>query len=353
MDDTTGIAGFSADTEILTRTQGWITFERLTCLDEVATRSSGGRFEWRHPERVRFCDYDGGVVHFHGRSLDVLVGPGNVMLHKADARGPERYALACQLAQKAMHRSREEAGATLVATSAWAGAEMASRIFPGVRRNKKGPAPRDFAITGDQYAAFMGAYIAEGSVATGRHFHKVSIAQTQGGKGYEEYRALLKEICGREPGRGGHQWQIYSRPLYEYLHPLGTARDKRLPPEVLELSRRQLEIFWHFYFLGDGSYEEHLTSRAQAVATASFAFAGQLQEIAQKIGSSASVRTYALRPNARVRATGAIHKLRLRATANPACAVRLVRYTGIIVTLSLPDGVVYVRRDGKPAWAGV
>ena len=46
MDDNSDVAGFSADTEILTRGQGWITFDRLTCLDEVegpSLASNSGR----------------------------------------------------------------------------------------------------------------------------------------------------------------------------------------------------------------------------------------------------------------------------------------------------------------------
>jgi hypothetical protein len=206
-------------------------------------------------------------------------------------------------------------------------------------------------MTGDHFAAFMGMYIAEGNATKTPRDWLVMISQTPGGKGYDEYREALTDIFGREPGKSnyGTTWVMHSRAMYDYLSPLGKARDKRIPQDVLGLSRRQLEIFWRYYFLGDGSYA---TGGQQVVATASKRMAGELQEIVQKLGWSAGARAEKTRANSLVKSAGIIYKLGVRKTACPAFSVDAVPYEGMIGHAAVPDGIVYVRRNGKPAWCG-
>ncbi len=347
-------AGFSADTEILTRTQGWVTFDKVTLDDEVATRSPDGRFEWHHPDSVGVERYDGHMVWFHGRSIDLLVTPGTMLPYHAEARSPQRVGMASDLLVKAAARARVSAGAVLVATSSWDAPDLSQKVFPGIRWSARGPTPRDVRMTGDQFAAFMGMYIAEGCATLTPNDHRVDISQTTPGKGYEEYRVLLRDIFGHEPGRGGNAWSLHLRALYEYMKPLGKAVDKWLPAEVMDLGKRQLEIFWRYYFLGDGSNESFPgRNDMQVAATASRQLAGQIQEIVQKRGFSGSMRKYALRPNELVKAEGFIFKVRVRKTSRPACPVSAISYRGVVAVAEVADRAVYVRRDGKPVWAGV
>lgn len=346
--------GYSADTEILTRHQGWVTFDRLTYLDEVATRSAEGRFEWQFARRVHWTSYQGEMVRFHGRVMDLHVTPNQRVLWSPDSRTPERGSPASAILERMAGRTRQRQGAFFFPTSIWDAPELAEKVFPGVRRTKMGPKPRDTRMTGDQFAAFMGMYIAEGSSTPRPHDWLVAIAQSVGGKGYQEYKALLTEIVGHEPGRTPSAWVLHSRPLYEYLRPLGKAIDKWLPDEVLNLSRRQLRIFWEYYFLGDGNYERHAngTDDGTAAGTASPVLAGQLQEVIQKLGWVSSVRKYQYKPNALVPRSGPIYKLRIRKAANPSCGLAGLAYTGMVGNAAVPNGVIYVRRDGKPAWCG-
>jgi hypothetical protein len=211
-------------------------------------------------------------------------------------------------------------------------------------------------MTGDQYAAFMGMYIAEGNTTPTPNDWLVAISQTPGGKGWVEYRELLTEIFGREPGKSsyGTVWVLHSRALYDELAPLGKARVKYVPADVMGMSRRQLEIFWRYYFLGDGSTERHhgICNDQQVPATASIRLAGQLQEIVQKLGYCASVRTYKTGATGLVKSEGVIYKARIRMTRCPAFAVDTLSYSGMTGSALTLNGIVYVRRDGVPAWAG-
>jgi LAGLIDADG-like domain len=348
--------GFSADTEILTR-RGWVTFDQLTYLDEVASRSPDGRFEWQHPERITWQRYSGEMIWFHGRKADLLVSPDLQMPWLTDSRCRVlHFSPAQEIMDRPTKPSRSNMAAFLIATSEWHAPDLTEKIFPGIRHSRKGPQPRDVSMTGDQFAAFMGMYIAEGSATrayggSGGVDWLTAISQTPNGKGYEEYRAVLIDIFGTEPGKSnyGTVWVLHLRALYDYLSPLGQAKLKRIPPDVLNLSRRQLEIFWRYYFLGDGSYCRDY----QIVATASKQMAGELQEIIQKLGWSAGVREEKTRANALVKSSGIIYKLGARTTVRPSCNIDAIPYTGMVGNTDTGIGPVYVRRNGQPAWAGL
>lgn len=351
------IQGYSADTEVLTR-RGWLTFDQVSMDDEIATRSPEKRFEWQRARTVTWAPYSGSMIGLHSRSLDILVTPHLQVLWCPDgaAFNRERVGEAWRFTGRAERTPRKRAIGRIPMVSEWDAPDVDEKVFAGIKRAAHGPKPLTIRMTGDQFAAFMGMYAAEGCVVKAENSWGVDICQMAAGKGYEEYRALLTEIVGQEPGRAGEQWRLYSRALYEYFAPFGKALDKWLPREVLDMSRRQLEIFWRYYFLGDGTYEKHVHKRtpdAQVVATASPQMAGQLQEVAQKIGYPCSVRKYKSRANALVRTEGTIYKLRVRTTIYPAFqVVAEAPYAGMVGCVRVANGIIYVRRDGKPAWCG-
>lgn len=348
--------GFSADTEILTRA-GWVTFDRLTCFDEVATRTPDGEFRWDYPERITWGRYDGEMVWFHGKKADLLVSPDLRMPWRADSRQEAlNFSPAREIMSRPNKRNRSRDAAFLVATSEWRALDLPGKVFAGTRHSKMGPRPHDVSMTGDQFAAFMGMYIAEGSSTRGAggrggDTYLVAISQTPNGKGYEEYRSALVDIFGGEPGKSsyGTVWVLYSRALHDYLSPLGKAKVKWIPPDVLDLSRRQLEIFWRYYYLGDGSYAYD----QQVAATASKRMAGELQEIIQKLGWSAAVRAEKTRPTALVKSSGLIYKLGVRKTVRPSCSIDAVPYSGMVGHADVTSGIIYVRHNGQPLWAGL
>ena len=87
------------------------------------------------------------------------------------------------------------------------------------------------------------------------------------------------------------------------------------------------------------------------VATASKALADGLQEIIQKLGWSAAIRSERTRPTSLVRASGLIYKLGVCHTPYPQGAVSRIPYDGMVGHVSVPNGVTYVRRGKRPAWA--
>jgi transcriptional regulator with XRE-family HTH domain len=408
-------SGYAIDTEILTR-NGWKLFAKLTDEDEVATRSESGLFEWQQPSARHACDYDGKLIRFASRGIGLLVTPNHRVLHtsghgsrpselvkradeceqlrsgamigtstwnapdlawfdvppcqsqgyvaidiqafrdRRDELGWTREQLAdkCGTTARAILRMELGTGTVHVATLPRIKAICEALRVPGDCAVKPDPLAR---ISGDDFAAFMGAYASEGCVSAGNRGHlRIFISQSPGSKGVESYRALLTRILGREPHYDGHSWVFYHEGLATYLRQCGhSAPEKRIPAEVLDLSARQLRIFLDFYRLGDG----WTTGNGEAFTTTSSVLAGQIQEVAQKIGLSATVYRRESKPRGRIRgrligSTYDRYDIFLRTTKRPRWTwTERVEYEGTVYCVSVPNGIIYVRRNGKAIWSGI
>ena len=375
---------YSEDTEILTR-DGWKLFRDLKRTEEVATRSEDGVFEWQQPTAYVDYPYAGPMVQFRGRSVDCLVTPDHRMLTTV---GPDGWSEANRVrnakgqfcghgdgkdgiqrewitpAQRLLERKQAGTGTDdrLVANSVWCGRELHKVVFTTTGQSfawadaaepvnaAYGPAirvdvrDRPVEMTGDQFAAFMGIYLSEGGLVhdSSKYDYKFTVSQTENGKGLAEYESMLQSLFGSvRCGKAG--WTIYRKALWRYLHQFGYAKDKFAPPELLEMSRRQLEIFWRYYWLGDGHEERHQSGTVQdVVATSSRRLADDFQEIVQKLGYSTSVRP----------AGDGCYRLRVRTTAHPEYNADEVGYSGRVYCVTVPNGIVYVRRNGNPIWSG-
>lgn len=343
----------SVDTEILTR-RGWLRYRDLADTDEFATRSPDGAFEWQRSLARTVQPYDGEMVWFHGRSMDCLVTPNHRVLWAKSGRNDSVEHIsradeveAWHLGTRISRTKKTRRNPTIVMTSTWDAPDVDEVVIAPQSRAGRGPAPRSITMTGDQYAAFLGMWISEGCLARGKNDWRVIVSQTRKGKGYQAYEDLLRDIFGRVPGKSGDSWAVSSRALYEHLSLLGhSAHTKRLPDLLLNTSRRQLEIFWHYYWLGDGSSEG---GESQTSYTVSEVLAGQLQEVLQKIGFHSSVR-FVKRETPHGISAG--YKIRVRRTARTEANVSRVPYVGNVWCVQVPNGTLYVRRNGHPCWTG-
>lgn len=359
-------AGFSADTEVLTRA-GWKPVTQATEDDEIATRSPDGLFLWRKPERAWTAPADGDLIHLSSRNTNLLVTPQTpvLYLHRLRRGGPdgsdaypERTITAAAAVGKRL---------SLVATSRWEPEKPAEHFFiaatpdPG-GRNRGDNFRCDLSASSSDFAAFMGMYLAEGSIeASSRAAYYIWIWQSYGGRGFAEYQALLDSMRGKPlpwVKKGG--WHFSHKALYEYLGKCGGhAWTKTVPREILDLSCADLERFWHYYWLGDGTL---MTSPGrkplEVIPTTSPVMAGQLQEIIQKLGAWSMIQVVDFTkylPKSAVGAKTAHLTYRLIRRASPVAFATTIApegWHGDVGYLDAGDSAIYVRRNFRPVWAG-
>jgi transcriptional regulator with XRE-family HTH domain len=208
-------------------------------------------------------------------------------------------------------------------------------------------------VSGDDWAAFMGAWLAEGSVSRNPR-PTIYITQSRSSKGYEAFKRLLTRILGREPAYNGQSFYFRHAGLAIYLDKLGHSSQKFIPTLVKEeFSSRKLEIFWNFYWLGDGD------ASRQRISTSSRQMANDLQIIAQQMGRWASISVYEPKSIGRLpggRFIKAEHAFPKYVVARHDYTLATWKaqeeaYTQKkVYCVSVPNESLYVRRNGLPVW---
>jgi len=336
---------YSEDTEVLTQ-RGWKRFTDVDIeSDKFATRKPVTKeFQWQKATGINLQPYSGEMVHLQSRSIDCLVNPPHrVLLSKRN--GDERIVLAKELLESHIDGDR------IPIVSNWnEGKEIKTRVFSQITKRGGGFA---LEMTGDQYCAFMGAWLAEGHTAcSGR---VAGITQASDGKGFAAYWELVNniKIKGKAPSYDGKSIIVCNAPLGRYLSKFGHASEKYVPAEIMNATPRQIEIFLRYYALGDGS------KTAPVIYTSSRKMADQLQELVQKTGKSATIaeddrrgRKLKFDGNREGNTNHISYIVSMSDSKMRRFSVASEQYSGMIGCVSVPNGILYVRRNGKACWSG-
>jgi len=360
-------------TEILTR-RGWVGFPKLADGDEVATRSADGRFEWQKPTDHIAEPYNGDMVAFKSNSLDLLVTPDHRMLltyfpTKKHPRPKEFIKTAGEIVGKG--------GYMIPMRSSWEGRSPENFVLPAVSYTQRDRGPKgtfttvtrpELVIPMKTWVAFLGLWLAEGHVGGSKggarlqpgngkyaptRTYKVGISQAADSPYFGEMQELLDSLpfnwC-----RNTADWVCQDMRLHAYLVPLGNSFGKYIPEDIKDLSPEMLEILWAWACKGDG---HHYLGKSWHMLTASQRLADDWQEILQKCGRDASV-------SPRKPSDGGVIRGKLVTNCKPTWIVRertsplrtahgqVTPYEGMVYCVSVPNGVIYVRRNGRPAWVG-
>jgi len=225
----------------------------------------------------------------------------------------------------------------------------------------------DKFIDMDNWLEFFGFWMAEGWVSKTKELHQVGIAQVKD-NGYLSYMYDLLIKMGFNPKytKDKHQIRVFDKQLWEYLSNFGDAYEKFVPKDVLGLSPRQLTIFLDWFIKGDGHVENNKYTRTRAF-TCSPSLANDLQEIALKIGVSATItnrgkRTSEIKGRA---INNQYDSLVVNFTKHPNISKHnkntpLIKtedqynrhYKGNVYCVEVKNHIIYVRRNGKAMWIG-
>lgn len=347
-------ACYSEDTEILTRNRGWLRFNELSASDEVATRSEDGDFQWQLPTDHQAYNYKGKMVQFRSRDTDLLVTPNHRMLYQR-----KRYDLGYDHTTVGIKEAADIVGKDhyhLVTESHW----------DGVRPKKDSVQIGTQMVPLVDWLSFMGIYLSDGSCSgtksaqmLARRSKSVALSVPVGKRCHEAVKAL----CSRLPfdfhlSADGTNFLCYDISLWEELFPLGSSHTKYIPQWIKELPPSYLSILWEWSLQGDGQWKPTKSGRLfRELTTVSPRLAGDYQEILNKMGLSSNVRT---RPPSHsfTKGGGEIHgnyeTLVVSEMNSHGRALKghFVKYKGSVYCVSVPNGVVLVRRNGCAAWCG-
>lgn len=325
---------YDDQTEILTRRDGWKFFKDVSFEDEVLTRDLKGEMTWDFPTDIIKEPYVGDMIHLSGRNLDLVVTPNHRML--------------------ASHRTKQGFQPLAIHGAA----EFENRTYKVPRGG--GVLKQGISVPLER-ARLLGFVVADahvGKTAISFHLRK------------ERKISWLKEQTAGE---------IQSQANDTYGIPLGwdeeltrlarltydSAKDRVIPDEVLETwDGESVQAFLEGFLEGDGHQAEGRTT----ARTSSAKLAQQLQVAAILAGGAATVHgpfdygarsiasgfaktvkpsysvVFAADRHLEVR-VGWTHEERER-------QVQRKQYAGTVYCVTVPSGIVMVRRNGETAWSG-
>ena len=363
---------YDDETEVLTR-QGWTPWPKVDGTEVYGTLNpTTGELEYQQATQVFHGDYDGLMYRVRSEQVDLLVTPNHRMwVQRFDAqatkRGEQKFAI--EPAENLLHKRVKYQKAarwtgytpdsvTVPAITTkwlWRGREM-SRTHPAI------------AFPAEAFARFLGYYLAEGSVDRQR----IVLSQRPGpvrDRVADAVRAMGLRPYISDTGCAGVR--IWCTQLRSMLADLGHSHEKRVPALVQEWAPPTIRAFLQAMIEGDGT--THRSSNRGAIYTSSREMADDLQVLAIKAGWSANVRVDDRTGLERVLGTGQrFHDLlpcyvvslltrRLTPLVNhgrTAAPSRyhnaagyndgFERYQGRVHCVQVPNGLLFVRRNGKP-----
>src|SRR5579859_2754196 len=333
-------------TDVLTD-QGWKAWPEVTGQELFATRSRDGLLEYQPALRIVRKEYRGHMIGFEGMSLDLLVTPDHRVLTSTmttrAARAQPSFGL--RPAHSVLWRSHRH-----VATATWAGPTVDWLRFDDLNF-----APRPLL-------SLIGLFIGDGNLSGRSSEITFNLRNPRS-------IAFLQRVVADAGLELRPRGRAFAVPLGPELRALFRScydnnRDKVIPRNLLQLSPSLLEALYEGLLESDGSRVPRPSgSERQSYVTTSKALADEVQELALKLGRSASVRPHLGRPG-----DGHLgHKPRWRVTIYAArnsspglCRTRpeadnqmgVERYDGVIHCVEVPNSTLYVRRQGFPVWCG-
>ena len=333
---------YDDSTDVLTN-DGWKSWSAVTGEELFASRSPAGTLEYQPALRLVRKEYRGHMIGFKGSSIDLMVTPDHRVLTSTMTTRAGRASPSFSLgpAHAVLWRSHRH-----VATASWTGPSLDWWRYDGSR------------IPAASLLRLVGFFIGDGNLPASNHL----------GFNLRKHReiAFLERVaheCGLPLKCWGTKYAVQLGPeLRQLFARCYETREKVIPRPLLGLGPALLEALYEGLLESDGSRQVRFgMADRETFHTTSAALADQVQELALKLGRSASVRPhnhgdghYGRRPSWRVSIYADRNSrpalCRTRAEADEQMGVE--RYDGLIHCVEVPNGTLYVRRNGYPVWSG-
>jgi thymidylate synthase (FAD) len=335
---------FDDATEVLTHL-GWKPWPEVHGGELFATRSREGVLEYQHATHLVRKEFRGHMVGFKGASIDLLVTPDHRVLANTmttrEGRLTPTYRL--QPAHRVLWKAHRH-----TATAAWDGQVVETLEFDGIR------------VPAAPFLRLVGFFIGDGNLPGYANHLTFNLRKSR--------EIAFLERTAAEAGLEVKRWgSRYAIPVTQRMRSLFSAcymtREKVIPRRLLELSQPLLEALWEGLRESDGTVQPRPGADREVFSTTSRELADSVQVLALKLGRSASVRPHKVRPGdghygrkprwrVTVYAPRNTSPALCRTRADASSHMGVEQYDGLIHCVQVPNGTLYVRRNGYPIWSG-
>jgi len=331
------LACYSEDTEILT-SGGWKKYTEISDKEKVFTLNPKTQeIQIEQIQKKVVYPYKGKMYLLDSQQISQLVTPNHRMFIAKQVQGKWQWQV---------KEAREIYGRKfrVLKTGKWFGT----------------------AKTSEDYMALIGWYLAEGSPKTFRDGHYGITLSICTPKYIDEVMSLSRRLGYNPHRQKDGSVVIWNKELWKVCKPLGHANEKYIPESLKTESKENLQSLLFAYLKGDGWLQD-----SQWLAkTVSKRLADDIQEIALKSGFSANLRnlgkteSYSKKLGRTIKSKFDCWQISLiRKRCQPLFLGRTNKnrkrtieewkdYSGLVWCVSTNNGILYVRRNGKPCWSG-
>lgn len=341
---------YSSDTEVLTN-NGWKFFKDVGIEDMIFSLNP----ETKHPEFVKWKNfieyyYNGKMIQFKNKSLDLLVTPDHSIIYLNKSNGmimDNKFALDYQSTTGALYRS----------------SEYNNKDIPFIEIGKH-------LVNFDLFCEFMGYWLADGyTVSTRENVFGITQTKSYDLKTYAKIVELSKKLpfkfnCEKE------RISYRDKDMYNYLSEFGKTFDKYIPESIKNASQRQIKIFLDAFICCDGMVRKprefignhghrFISEKDERVYfTSSQRLASDLGELLVKIGKRPSYLIASKKGTESVFKNGTYKTnadcYRISECNGKTASVfnkMFIDYSDFVYDLELEKNhILYVRRNGKCVW---
>lgn len=353
---------FDDQTEILT-INGWKKFEDVLPGEEVGTLNpQTNAFEWQAPYDYTKQDYEGEMLHFKARSVNLMVTPNHRLWARRyepslgrskNVKHPEKARKWIEDTELEWHFLEAQEIATYKgnvrqkwqmrkSVEKWVGSALGETFEIPYRHPKKYasfPIKHIGSVSTNDVLRLIGWYVTEGHIREG----VISICQSKrvSPENHGEITSLFKRL-GFNPhvgGRDNKDIRVGSVELAEFLtSQCGSgSRNKYLPMWLKNLPPEKLQIVFDVMVKGDGWNRK---PNGWGYKSISPRLLSDFGEIAIKLGYAVNFH----------KDTCYVSQEQVFPTINKKPDV--ISYKGKIYCVSVPNGIIMVRRKGKTIWSG-
>ena len=335
-------------TEVFTD-EGWKLFKDLNHNELVCTLNrKTNSIEFEKPISYVDDPYDGEMIHFSGMRYDLLVTPNHRMWVQMGRSKKWDFIEANKITkgrQAKIYRSIPN----------WIGIDSTNQYvelpIPVIKPKGRLQNCID-RIPIEQFVQLLGWYLSEGSVGHKNRCIQIAQRKSVNPEYYDEIVTLLKSI-GFKYYLRDDGIVITSLQLYEYFKQFGRSHQKHVPKFIKEYDKNILMAFLIAFFKGDGNFKN---GQLRVCSTTSKQMADDIQEIALKCGLGCSIKTYLpgekintfKMANSQYQVSIALNQVEVTMCKCP----NVVEYSGRIYCVETLNGILLVRRNGKPSWSG-
>jgi thymidylate synthase (FAD) len=321
-------------TEVLTD-QGWKAWPDVEGNERFLTLGADDRIAWQRAERVIHKPYSGPMVRVRMAHADLLVTPDHNML--------------------ASRRTREGFDSwSLLPASHLLEAAHRIRLGGGEWATEHGNATHEVQAP---VMALLGFFIGDGHSSGGgtptfrlRKQREIDFLREQA------------HLAGYEVTQRGDRYYLLADEDFRLWakHCYDEDGQKVIPRDLLDLGRGDLAALMAGLMASDGSVSP---SGKQTYTTTSAVLAGQVQELAVKLGTGATIGEMVRRDGDGHMGSRTVYRVTVYRVRNlqPRIGwttearnrqVTVDQYDGMVHCVTVPNGTLYVRRNGVPAWCG-